>query len=169
MTQEEKAKAYDRALEIAKAWRKLDNNDLSNDDLETLFPELKESEGEKTRKRIIALVNAHGQGMYKEDMLSWLEKQGKTVLSEETDDDAWINDIISKVENNLQLNKAEIDWLKSLKNKYTWKPSDEQIKAIRLARSFVTDDFDEHPALSEILNRIGKTIKETKGGINGYL
>ena len=35
--------------------------------------------------------------------------------SEEDDDDAWMNDIISKVENNLQLNKAEIDWLKSLK------------------------------------------------------
>lgn len=41
MTQEEKAKAYDKALEIAKAWCKLDNNDLSNEDLETLFPELK--------------------------------------------------------------------------------------------------------------------------------
>ena len=76
---EEKAKAYDRALEIAKAWCKLDNNDLSNDDLETLFPELKESEGEKTRKRIIALVNAHGQGMYKDDMLAWLENIPYTI------------------------------------------------------------------------------------------
>ena len=39
------------------------------------------------------------------------------VLGEEDDDDAWMNDIISKVENNLQLNKVEIDWLKSLKEK----------------------------------------------------
>lgn len=37
--------------------------------------------------------------------------------SEEDDDDAWMNDIISKVENNLQLNKAEIDWLKNLKQR----------------------------------------------------
>lgn len=174
--------------------------------IETLHPELAESEDEKTRKRIIALVNAHGQGMYKEDMLSWLEKQGgkKPTIemvtpeeslgidsetynkivdeciygeqkpaewkqenvdelsefenammhigysffgkrgaldpndtssvkvqaqyllelaqkpaewSEDDDDDAWMNDIISKVENNLQLNKAEIDWLKSLKQR----------------------------------------------------
>jgi len=56
------------------------------------------------------------------DVLSWiefsdLEKQGETVWSEETDDDAWMNDIISKLENNLQLNKAEIDWFKSLKQR----------------------------------------------------
>ena len=52
-TIEEKAKAYDRVLEIAKAWRKLGNNDLSNDDLETLFPELRELEDEKVRKELI--------------------------------------------------------------------------------------------------------------------
>ena len=50
MTQEEKAKAYDRALGIAKAWYKLDNNDLCNDDLKTHFPELKESEDERAKK-----------------------------------------------------------------------------------------------------------------------
>ena len=56
------------------------------------------------------------------EVLSWielsdLEKQGETVWSEETDDDAWMNDIISKLENNLQLNKAEIDWFKSIKQR----------------------------------------------------
>lgn len=40
-----------------------------------------------------------------------------SALNEEDDDDAWMNDIISKVENNLQLNKAEIDWLNSLKER----------------------------------------------------
>ena len=40
-------------------------------------PELKESEDEKIKKRIIALVNAHGQGRYKDKMLSWFEKQGE--------------------------------------------------------------------------------------------
>ena len=77
----EKAKAYDRALEIAKAWHKLDNNDLSNDDLETLFPELKESEDEKIRKRIIsALVEWNEKCSFpgdSDDMIAWLEKQGE--------------------------------------------------------------------------------------------
>lgn len=40
-------------------------------------PGLKESEDEKIKKRIIALVNAHGQGRYKDKMLSWFEKQGE--------------------------------------------------------------------------------------------
>ena len=55
------------------------------------------------------------------------------------------------------------DWLKSLKDRYTWKPSDEQIKAIRLARSFVTDDFDEHPTLSEVLIELEEQLKKLKG------
>lgn len=43
-----------------------------------------------------------------------------------------------------------------------WKPSDEQIKAIRLARSFVTDDFDEHPTLSETLIELEAQLKKLK-------
>ena len=88
MTQEQKAKAYDRALEIAKAWCKLDNNDLCNDDLEKLFPELKESESEdeKIRKWIIDDIryNMNNEPLnnseYKkeaEKAIAWLEKQGK--------------------------------------------------------------------------------------------
>ena len=85
MTQEEKAKAYDRALEIAKAWYKLDNNDLSNDDLETLFPELKESEDERIRKELIVwLKNSEGQTLPIDRYnaaLAWLEKQGEQKAS----------------------------------------------------------------------------------------
>ena len=55
-----------------------------------------------------------------------------------------------------------VTFLKSLKERYSWKPSDEQIKAIRLARSFVTDDFDEHPALSEILIELEKQLKKLR-------
>ena len=74
MTIEEKAKAYDRALEIAKAWHKLDNNDLSNDDLETLFPELKESEDERIRKELIAFLKTYNT-LAVSRYISWLEKQ----------------------------------------------------------------------------------------------
>ena len=84
MTQEEKAKAYDKALEIAKAWRKLDNNDLSNHDLETLFPEIRESGDERIRK---ALLDYFGEckkldinpvhDAQTNTILAWLEKQGE--------------------------------------------------------------------------------------------
>jgi len=55
-----------------------------------------------------------------------------------------------------------LDWLNSLRPQKQWKPSEEQIKAIKLARSFVTDDFDEHPTLSEILVELEKQLKKLK-------
>ena len=54
----------------------------------------------------------------------------------------------------------EINWLKSIKDRYTWKPSSEQIEAIRLARSFVVDDFSEKSTLSDILVELEKQLKE---------
>lgn len=79
---EEKAKAYDRALKIAKSWCKLDNNDLSNDDLETLFPELKKSDDERIRKEMIfyfqeeipqCSIQEHSDKM--REFISWLKRQ----------------------------------------------------------------------------------------------
>ena len=72
---EEKAKAYDEALELARVAAFNGHQSL----MEGIFPELQESNDEKTRKRIIALVNAHGQGMYKDDMLTWLENIPYTI------------------------------------------------------------------------------------------
>ena len=54
----------------------------------------------------------------------------------------------------------EFNWFKSLKERYTWKPSIEQIEAIRLARSFVVDDFSEKSTLSDILAELEKHLKK---------
>jgi hypothetical protein len=60
------------------------------------------------------------------ELLSFID----SLQSEEDDDDAWLNDIISKAECSLQLNKGEIDWLKSLKDraqpKQEWSEEDDQ-------------------------------------------
>lgn len=53
-------------------------------------------------------------------------------------------------------------WLKSLKAQTAWKPSDEQIKAVRLARSFITDDFGENPTLSDVLVELEKQLKKLR-------
>ena len=75
---EEKAKAYDSIFErLKKMYNNNKTNIVARLIYERYFPELKESEDEKIKKRIIALINAHGQGMYKEDMLAWLEKKGE--------------------------------------------------------------------------------------------
>ena len=56
--------------------------------------------------------------------------------------------------------EEDANWLKSLKDRYTWKPTEEQINAIRLARSFVTDDSSDNPTLSEILLELEKQLKK---------
>jgi len=76
---EEKAKAYDEALEKARQLCAYPTTKPFISNLQDLFPELCESKDEKTRKRIIALVNAHGQGIYKDDMLTWLENIPYTI------------------------------------------------------------------------------------------
>lgn len=53
-------------------------------------------------------------------------------------------------------------WLQSLKNRCIWKPTKEHVKAVRLARSFVTDDFGEHPMLSETLIDLEEQLKKLR-------
>lgn len=71
---------------------------------------------------------------------------------------------IAKDENEMGTVWCAERWLNSLKDRYTWKPTKEQINAIRLARSFVTDDFSENPTLSEILLDLEKQLKKITEG-----
>ena len=85
MTIEQKAKAYDEAIERAKKLA----TDLPNGrndrlyhvwDLENIFPELKESEDEKIvnaiRKALESKIEDLGNGVTRTACLAWLEKQG---------------------------------------------------------------------------------------------
>lgn len=80
---EQKAEAYDKAIKIA-----MNNpNCFVKDVIEDIFPELKESEGEKIRKHLISLFeNFVTLGVANEcetadikvdNILAWLEKQGE--------------------------------------------------------------------------------------------
>lgn len=95
MTQEEKAKAYDKAIKVIK-----ENLDALNEITETgveivniqsikncfcrAFPELKEIEDERIRKVLIGWINLEPStsfndtfdGFSKEQILAWLERQG---------------------------------------------------------------------------------------------
>jgi hypothetical protein len=63
--------------------------------LETLYPELKESEGEKVRKALVEMVRDRtgdelweDYNVHKEEVLAWLEKQGEQKPIEwDADDD----------------------------------------------------------------------------------
>ena len=75
MTEKEKAKAYDEALERAK---KLYGKGIT----EEIFPELNESEDERIKKAIIEFFESEDDNttyslVRKKDIIAWLERQGK--------------------------------------------------------------------------------------------
>lgn len=90
-TIEEKARRYDEALERAK--NTIEVNQAIPDIVEcveSLFPELSESEDEKIRKVIIEHFAGSHSSMYpykgftKEQIIAWLEKQGEQNVNRET-------------------------------------------------------------------------------------
>ena len=124
MTQEEKAQRYDEAIIKVKALygQPLVDNTL----LETIFPELQESEDEKIRKAIhIYLDWLDGRKDYQpkgeysiRDMLAWLEKQKPIIL---TGDDLstlknWVGYIQDKA-SELELNDWFVEATEKVVNK----------------------------------------------------
>lgn len=88
---ENKAKRYDKALEVAKRKLCFDKAGLEDsytpNDLYEIFPELKESEDEEVRKALIDYFDdankadenpLQSYGIYTDKAIAWLEKQGKS-------------------------------------------------------------------------------------------
>lgn len=93
MTTEQKAKAYDKAIEKIKYVMEHGVSPVLNkEDLQDIFPELKESEDERIRKDIISFLRSKNGYMnpnedwdFHNRWLPWLEKQGDkdTFIKEE--------------------------------------------------------------------------------------
>jgi hypothetical protein len=78
MTQEEKAKRYDEALERARKLQENSNGMILKKWLWNIFPELKENEDERIRKELIELISyMHDADPRKRDWIEWLKKQGE--------------------------------------------------------------------------------------------
>lgn len=104
MTQEEKARAYDKAIEKAKEFK---NNPFAGYDgtdlISALFPELKESDDEKIRKEILSFCQNRADN-YPNDpkyanignWIAWLEKQGEQKSADKVEPKFNIGDTIWK-------------------------------------------------------------------------
>ena len=133
MTQEEKAKAYNEALERAK--KCLDENrDTCFVRPDVIFPELADKD-EKIRKEIIDFICwATDRGSITKEQreksnywLAWLEKQGGQKPAWSEDDKRILDALITSLINERFAGRLEflkgikvslvIDWLKSLKDK----------------------------------------------------
>lgn len=78
MTEEEKIRAYDVALDAAKSIynrMKECQNYGGMKDLEAIFPQLSENEDEKTRKELIGMVKFHASDDDVDRYLAYLEKR----------------------------------------------------------------------------------------------
>lgn len=96
LTIEQKAKAYDEALERTKSWVKGEYPECFTEAqkiAEFIFPELKESEDERMWKLIkkyvhynISDIALNADHITREQLESWLEKQGTSYTKKDVDD-----------------------------------------------------------------------------------
>jgi hypothetical protein len=112
------------AIVKIKAWDFLDNDE--KEILETLIPELKESEDEKIRKELIEHIKANKDADYvlfkkfsSDDVIAWLEKQGKSKWTDEDEEN--FRDIIGAIHRvayqPTEDEEARIEYIKSLKQR----------------------------------------------------
>ena len=134
MTQEEKAKAYDKALEKAKYLHAAAANGGYEIDVKTfecLFPKLKESEDEKVKKIITLCLEecVHSdiiRDYEKDDALAWLEKQESLKDIIDRYKDSWYNEgkIAGMTEGLTDNEKYQQGWHDALEKQGEWKPDD---------------------------------------------
>ena len=184
MTTEQKAKAYDEAIERASKLRVQNPFDTVSQMMEHVFPELCESKDERIRKTLINFFQdwhknrSHCWGISVPEILAWLEKQGTSYTKKDVDD-AYVEGMVfakNELEKQSEQKPAEWseedectlngilddyksmcktyrNWLESLKNriqpqpKQEWSEEDEAglgdaMWAIEQARTIAKDEND---------------------------
>ena len=178
---EEKARRYDGTIEELRGmmpnWKRLSYNGKTFlQDLVHIFPELKESEDERIRKALMQNLQERfgtkgnmGEGLDMPDVLAWLEKQGdKTAWSE--DDENRINRLIAYFEDKESFTAEDdvvyANWLKSLKDRVQphsqWKPSDEQMGALRDAIVYVEGCNSNFKGSGSVLEKLYNDLKKLR-------
>ena len=144
-------KTYEKYNKVRERAEKIYNTEIKPDEaavlakyLPMLFPELKESKDERIRNTIYGWIYTQPSEFFddsfsKEEMLDWVENQGKQNTVEWSEEDEKIKESIKKVLANTNFNKLDIkysfyemiSWLeKQNKQSYSNIPSRETILAI---------------------------------------
>jgi hypothetical protein len=112
-----------------------------------MFPELAESEDERIRKALKEyFINSFQNngvaaicGVHIKDILTWLEKKDEQEPAWSEENKCMLNNVIDTLKPLSQTThsgyaiNSMIDWLKSLKPQNTWKPSEYELKVLKLA------------------------------------
>lgn len=129
MTDKEKAKAYDEALDRAKYYQKKNGSAV----ISAIFPELKENEDERIRKELIEYVK---------------DQQSSFISAPDC------RDKYEEEENNKY--NAWIAWLESLRPQNRWKPSDKQMNALDSTLQYSQVSHNSYEHLNSLYNDLKK-------------
>lgn len=147
-----------------------------------IFPELTESEDERMKKAIIATIHLYyGEPLEDEakEMIAWFEKQREQKPAEWSEEDERLrNSCISHIEEELERIRNDkyghseiisdlkescrerINWLISLRPRNTWKPSDEQMTALRRMKAAIAGEGEIYMPLNSLYEDLKKLREE---------
>ena len=146
---------YENAIEVVKKYRGT-HILLTEDVIEEMFPELKDTEDEEIRKGIIRCIKCNmPDNDFRKKYLAWFEKQGDHKPVEWSEqDETHITNIIIMLKEGASLHFTEdnitksVSWLKSIKNrvqpKQEW--SDEDEATFTVIGSLILDNFSAEDA-----------------------
>ena len=171
---EEKAKRYDEAFRIAQElYNDPNSSNVGKGYVCTVFPKLKENEDEKIRKAIYIYLDwldggrkdYAPKGEYSiRDMLTWLEKQGEQKPAWSEEDEMNLRRLMlylsCREKITSEVKSKYMDWLKSLKERYTWKPSDEQMTALRRMKAAIAGEGEIYKPLNSLYEDLKKLREE---------
>ena len=172
LTIEQKAKAYDEAIEMAKKWRNAPNVDkiptFANRVIDEIFPELCESEDEKVRKAIIELVKQSSEVLDKQNqsnMLTWLEKQDK---HKKFRDSIQVGDEVTRNRDGVIVNLSQLNRVaKKGQPKLPIEKLPEEMKTIGESLGFTTqEECDEYNQIVSGLIMSDDNKEEQKQNVN---
>ena len=174
---EEKAKAYDEAIEKIQKYVK-DDYGCTRLRPEDIFPELKESEDEKIRACIGMCLTDIDEQRFADfntnlkECLAWLKKQGEQKPAWSEEDEVMLDKVIKRLHKHSAGDKEYLDiyyWLKAIKDRvqpqFAWKPSDEQIKVLVEVIIFAANHESPHwnDYIFGILKNLTRQLKKLRG------
>ena len=130
---EEKAKAYDEAIKVAKDIRNGEATYISNGTpvIDAIFPELKENEDEKIRKDLLYWLYSYKDGNEAfvpagdvDVWITYLEKQGEQQDHSKFLDSIQIGDQVTKNEDGVWVNLSQLKRVAKTEDKVEQKPVD---------------------------------------------
>ena len=141
MTTEEKAKAYDEALEKARQFSEHPDLEDSGGIVEYIFPELKESEDEMIRKTLITYMKSviDINGIKGETIIAWLEKQAEKPVNTTMQEKAEIDNAFTRMMLKPQVDGFDAE-LNALLKKYEHLPKEDVAECLSFYLGVVQGD-----------------------------